>query len=86
MFFRIRSVSPRAMVKLDNLQKVELQFNRLYEFSLGVFENCTKYPNSPMTLNISHNYIRHLSPPMSNYRIPFIEVALSYCCWCLNAL
>ncbi len=71
--FRIHSVSARSLVKLDNLQKVELQFNRLDEFSLGAFENCTKYPNSPMTLNISHNSIRHLTP-MSNNRVPFIQV------------
>ena len=71
---RIHSVANRALVKLDNLQKVELQFNRLSEFSLGVFENCTKYPNSPMTLNISHNSIRHLTP-MNNNRVPFIQVS-----------
>lgn len=69
----IESIDPKSFVYLDNLQKLELQFNKLSEFSLNAFENCTKYQNNPMTLNISHNLIRHLTPMNSN-RVPLIQV------------
>lgn len=69
----LTSISPMAFVHLDNLQKLDLQFNRLAEFSLATFENCTKYPMHPMTLNISHNQLRHLNP-MSSNRVPVIDV------------
>ncbi len=74
-FHRIAGVAPRAFIHLDNLQKLELQHNRLTEFSLNTFENCTKYPTSPMTLNLSHNDIRQLTP-MGNNRVPLIQVYL----------
>ena len=70
---RISHIEARAFVHLDNLQKLELQFNRLTEFSLNAFENCTKFPMHPMTVNVSHNDIKHLTP-MNNNRVPFIQV------------
>jgi Leucine-rich repeat (LRR) protein len=41
---------------------VELQFNHLQEFSLSSFENCTRFPQHPLTLNLSHNALRHFTP------------------------
>jgi Leucine-rich repeat (LRR) protein len=73
---RLDTIDPTSFACLDNLQKIELQYNRLTEFSLGAFENCTKFPQHPLTLNVSHNRIVHMTPPPlgANFlRVPHVE-------------
>ena len=59
---KITSINRRAFISLPHLQKLELQYNSLNDFSLSVFANCTRHPDSPMFLNLSHNVLRHLLP------------------------
>ena len=73
---KISAISQRAFSKLTSLQRLELQYNHLRQFSLAAFENCSKVLVSPMTLNISHNDIRELTPAPAakNHVPPFIHV------------
>ena len=50
--------SLQAFTNLPHLQKLELQYNSLEEFSLGVFRNTSGHPDTPLFLNLSHNVIR----------------------------
>ena len=73
---QISSISQRAFSKLTSLQRLDLQYNSLRQFSLASFENCSKVLMSPMTLNVSHNEIRDLTPAPAakNHVPPFIHV------------
>ena len=62
---KITSINRRAFISLPHLQKLELQYNSLNDFSLSVFANCTRHPDSPMFLNLSHNVLRHLLPRLN---------------------
>ena len=59
---KLSVINRRSFSDLTHLQKLELQYNSLNDFSLSVFDNCTQHPDSPMFLNLSHNVLRHLLP------------------------
>ena len=67
---RISAINARAFSGLTHLQKLELQYNSLNDFSLSVFDNCTLNPDTPLFLNLSHNVLRHLLPSENGYSIP----------------
>jgi len=66
----------RAFSQLTSLQRLELQENRLRQFSLAAFENCSTDLQHPMMLNLSHNDLDVMNPaPAAKMFIPpFIHV------------
>ena len=66
---KISQIKSRSFSGLTHLQKLELQYNSLSDFSLSVFNNCTLNPDSPLFLNLSHNVLRHLLPSENGYSL-----------------
>ena len=64
---KISTINHRSFSGLTHLQKLELQYNSLNDFSLSAFDNCTKHPDTPLFLNLSHNVLRHLFPQDNEY-------------------
>lgn len=76
LHFKLQFFFCRAFSQLTSLQRLELQHNRLLEFGLGAFENCSNDLQHPMSLNLSFNAIEVILPAPTEkiFVPPFIHV------------
>ena len=59
IIFGVHLLLFQALMNVPHLQKLELQYNHLEEFSCSVFRNTSLHPDTPLFLNLSHNSIRY---------------------------